>query len=254
MKKTYILLMVGLGFFSACQKEASVESPPTAHLEVRIHPEINGEPLQLNVPYTNGFGESFTVTTIKFYTGQFSLGDQLSGSSELSAGEPYFLSDLSTPSTLSFSTPIKPGTYNQLSFLIGVDSARNVSGVQSGALDPANGMFWTWNSGYIYLKMEGNSPVSNQPNGKFEYHIGGFQSPNSSIRLFIANLSAPDQWELAKGKTISFDIVYSLDNFFNSSFPLRISETPVCTTPGELSSAIANNIAAAFQVTNFEIK
>jgi len=38
-------------------------------------------------------------------------------------------------------------------------------------------MFWTWNSGYIMAKLEGTSPVSSQPNNKFEYHIGGFREP-----------------------------------------------------------------------------
>ena len=50
------------------------------------------------------------------------------------------------------------GNYNSLSFLLGVDSMHNVSGAQTGALDPANDMFWTWNSGYVMAKMEGASP------------------------------------------------------------------------------------------------
>jgi hypothetical protein len=34
-----------------------------------------------------------------------------------------------------------------IKFLLGVDSLKNVSGIQTGALDPAKGMFWTWNTG-----------------------------------------------------------------------------------------------------------
>jgi hypothetical protein len=48
-------------------------------------------------------------------------------------------------------------------FLLGVDSARNVSGIQTGALDPARGMFWTWNSGYVMAKIEGSSPSAHVP-------------------------------------------------------------------------------------------
>ncbi|ULQ51105.1 MbnP family protein [Flavihumibacter fluvii] len=254
MKKTLLFTLVSLLLLVACKKENSTEKEPSASIEIRFHPTFNGEPMQLNTQYTNSYGESFSITTLKFYTGQYALGDGQSETANLAGGEPYFLSDYSNPNTLSFTSPIKPGTYNELKFLIGVDSARNVSGVQSGALDPANGMFWTWNSGYIYTKIEGTSPVSNQPNGKIEYHIGGFQSPFSAIRQYTAQLTAPDKWELGVGQKISFDISLSLDRFFNGDFPLRITDFPVCTTPGELSANIADNIANAFLVTSFEIK
>lgn len=78
----------------------------------------------------------------------------------------------------SFSFFVMPTQYNSLSFLIGVDSLKNVSGAQTGGLDPLNGMFWTWNTGYIMFKMEGNSPSSSVVNNKIEYHIGGFSGAN----------------------------------------------------------------------------
>jgi hypothetical protein len=64
----------------------------------------------------------------------------------------YFLVDFSDTTTTTLKLTILPYLYNRLSFVIGVDSARNVSGAQTGALDPANGMFWTWNTGYIMAK------------------------------------------------------------------------------------------------------
>jgi hypothetical protein len=58
---------------------------------------------------------------------------------------------------------------------LGVDSIRNVSGIQTGALDPLKGMFWTWNSGYVMAKLEGSSESSNSAGNRFTYHIGGFR-------------------------------------------------------------------------------
>ena len=66
--------------------------------------------------------------------------------------------------------------------MIGVDSARNTSGAQLGALDPANSMFWSWNSGYIFVRMEGNSPQSTQPYNKLQFHIGGFKGATNCIK------------------------------------------------------------------------
>ena len=60
---------------------------------------------------------------------------------------------------------IPAGDYNQITFTIGVDSLRSTMDVSKrpGVLDPAqghDGMYWTWNSGYIFFKMEGISPAA----------------------------------------------------------------------------------------------
>jgi hypothetical protein len=74
---------------------------------------------------------------------------------------------------------------------LGVDSLHNCSGAQSGALAPENGMFWAWNTGYIFLKMEGTAPASKQPDHLLEYHIGGYRTPNNAIRTVTLPFKAP---------------------------------------------------------------
>jgi hypothetical protein len=81
------------------------------------------------------------------------------------------------------------GDYSSISFTIGVDSLHNCSGLQQGALDPVKGMFWAWNTGYIFLKLEGKSPNSKSPSNIFEYHIGGYKQPNNCIRQVTLNLT-----------------------------------------------------------------
>ncbi len=97
--------------------------------------------------------------------------------------ESYFLIDHEKPSSAFITLPdIPAGDYTGVSFIIGVDSTRNTPGVQTGALDPVNAMFWSWNTGYIFVRMEGNSPVSPQPNNKLLFHIGGFRGADNCIR------------------------------------------------------------------------
>lgn len=47
---------------------------------------------------------------------------------------------------------------------------------RTGVLDPGtaghDGMYWEWNSGYIFMKLEGKSTAS--ATGQFLYHVGGF--------------------------------------------------------------------------------
>ena len=65
----------------------------------------------------------------------------------------------------------------------------NTSGAHSGALDPSNGMFWSWQSGYINFKIEGLSPSCVTRKNKFQFHIGGYQAPHNTLRRlsFILN-------------------------------------------------------------------
>ena len=66
-----------------------------------------------------------------------------------SESESYHLVDQSQPGSLSWSFEAEENPFTTLHFLLGVASARIVSGAQTGALDTLKDMFWTWNSGYI---------------------------------------------------------------------------------------------------------
>jgi hypothetical protein len=54
----------------------------------------------------------------------------------------------------------------------------NDAGVGDKALDPLNGMYWTWNTGYINFKLEGKSSLSGNSNQNFTFHLGGFLNDN----------------------------------------------------------------------------
>lgn len=94
--------------------------------------------------------------------------------------ESYYILDADNAESLEIGIENVPsGDYTALEIVFGVDSTRNVSGAQEGALDPANGMFWSWNSGYIMVMAEGMSP--NASNGTFAFHLGGFSGENSVV-------------------------------------------------------------------------
>ena len=70
-----------------------------------------------------------------------------------------------------------------------VDSLRNTMSIDKwkGVLDPGgsmmeDGMYWAWESGFIFLKMEGTSSKASTANGKFYYHIGLYGGMN--LRIF----------------------------------------------------------------------
>ena len=69
-----------------------------------------------------------------------------------------------------------------ISFCIGIDSLASVSGALSGDLDPSNGMYWAWQSGYINMKIEGTSSSCKTRKNSFNFHIGGYLKPYNAIK------------------------------------------------------------------------
>lgn len=118
----------------------------------------------------------YSIKVLRFYVGAFKL--TYNGEQVWSEGKHYHLMDFTDSSSMSlrFNVP-KNVPFDSLVFQIGVDSTTNVSGVFGGDLDPTLGMYWTWNSGYINFKLEGELDTSEDIHKKFEYHIGGYQSP-----------------------------------------------------------------------------
>jgi hypothetical protein len=75
-----------------------------------------------------------------------------------------------------------PAGADALTFTLGVDSATTMEAAMLGDLDPALGMFWTWQSGYIQVKTEGAMMDSLGRKFPFEYHLGGFMPPYQTAR------------------------------------------------------------------------
>ena len=225
---------------------AQVNRQTSASLKITFLNTIKNVPVILDsANYTNCWNESFTLHKLKYYISNINL--QTAGKKIISEKNSYHLVDEEDPASKSFSIFIPSNQYTSLSFLIGVDSLRNVSGAQTDALDPLNGMFWTWNTGYIMFKMEGNSPRSAVVTNRIEYHIGGFSGAINVLRNVQLNFSGSPV-SINKESSTEIIIETNLDKIWNASHDLKIAETPVCTSPGALASAIADNYSKAFEI------
>ena len=79
--------------------------------------------------------------------------------------------------------------FNAIRFTFGIDSITNISGAMGGDLDPINGMYWTWQSGYINSKIEGKSTFCKNPQKSFQFHLGGYAYPYKSDQQITLNTS-----------------------------------------------------------------
>src|ERR1700746_1185644 len=188
MLRKFILGLIIFLIASPCNSNA--QHSTKGSLSIAFSHYVDDRPLNLysNV-YTNNLGQTFTVNNFKYYISNIHL--QKKDGTEFISPDYFLINEDEESSKNIILNNIPDGEYTSISFIVGVDSAHNCSGAQSGALDPANGMFWAWNTGYIFLKLEGKSKFSGGPGGIFEYHIGGYKSSANSIRTISLKFTAP---------------------------------------------------------------
>ena len=214
----------------------------TGTLKISFINTVKSSPLVLDsTEYSNPFGETYHVSRLKYYISNIVVNNVQHSFNET---DSYHLIDANDTASLNFSFETPVNNYNSISFIIGVDSIKNVSGAQSGALDPMHGMFWTWNSGYIFFKLEGQSAASTIFNKRIEYHIGGFAGMNNALQ----SVTLPLQLQVHEGKTSAIIIAADIDKIWQGAGDLQIATTPATMTPGVLSKKIADNYSNMFTV------
>ncbi|MEY4486226.1 MAG: hypothetical protein RL440_757 [Bacteroidota bacterium] len=86
------------------------------------------------------------------------------------------LIDAAEQESWQWTSPIAP-------MQIGIQAAIQTAGVFIGELDPINGMYWAWNTGFISVKCVGEViHTKKETSQKFEYHLGGYQAPFACIK------------------------------------------------------------------------
>lgn len=76
---------------------------------------------------------------------------------------------------------------------LGTAKGLDARGVRSGPLDPSQGMYWTWLTGYIQAKVVGSSTMVKHAKNKFEYHLGHRQDQAYELPHLVLKKSASDQ-------------------------------------------------------------
>lgn len=218
----------------------SVRSQETQQLVLHFQNRFGNETLLPEQSYILR-GDTLTINRFKYYISHFALTDEQG--KKVTLPIQYYLIDAADETSTNITLSIPQGKYRSIHFLLGVDSLRNVSGVQSGALDPLHGMFWTWNSGYIMAKLEGTASSSQIAGKQFTYHIGGFRGNNNTSRQIVLPLSSSAN---------PITIIADAKKWFDGPNDLVIAKEPVCHSPGALAVRIANNYAHMFSILSNE--
>ena len=256
-----VLLVAGLGFAS-CKKKGCTDPTADNYSEEAKKEDnsctysdkygtvdvifdhkwgMSGADFQMNTDIKHPMtGDTLNFSMFKYYVSNFRLKD--TDGNWWSHPESYFLLDLSNGTSASATIENVPvGTYTEMSYMLGVDSARNVSGAQSGALSVTNGMFWSWTTGYIMIKTEGTSPQAGS--GSFAFHLGGFEGSNNIVTTKTVDFSALNL-EVKEGGNSDVYMIANCAKLWHSS--PSVSTTPMIHMPGTGAVTMASDFYGGF--------
>lgn len=158
---------------------------------------FDGKKIDLETPIITSSGDTIYISRCQYYIGNIESGKK-------SIKNNYFLIRLDSNSTQKII--LKNFIVTQkLNFSIGILPEHNQKNnilKQKGDLDWSKGMFWNWESGYIFFKLEGYFFVNGQKKGLI-FHLG----KNEALTPIQIN-----QITIQKNKHINIKV--HLDKFF----------------------------------------
>lgn len=223
---------LGILTTSCKKKDEDKTSPaqPTGGLELYINPVVNTSNLTFGNTYTNGAGNNYKVTAFKMYVSEVTLVKE-DGSEYKDNG--IYLADMSNFSIKNTTAKtahegkgalielhnVPAGTYKGIRFTVGVPSNKNnIDATKitdtNNPLHTDNGMYWSWNSGYIFSKFEGTyDSLGNTKN--FRFHIGNSTTEDRRMRInFVDMTSTAHTFNVAQNDHYVMQCSIDVNKFF----------------------------------------
>ena len=220
-----ILFLTSICLFGQSDKDSLI---------VNINAKWSENPFKLDTSYISKNTDTLKVTRLKFYVSDFQVVYE--DESTLTDNKSHLVDFEKLNSTIF---PISKNDKKKIisvSFLIGVDSLASVSGALSGDLDPSNGMYWAWQSGYINMKIEGTSNSCKTRKNSFNFHIGGYLQPYYALRKIEIPINNFQN---------QINLTIDLEKFFRE---INLKETNSVMIPGAKAMELATLSSKMFYI------
>lgn len=233
-----------------------VPADEMATFNLNVYAQVDDEDLLLDNIYQDPSSYRYQPNLLKIYLSNITLVKS-DGTEELiedvalldwagnNAGEPE-----------TISIKLEPGNYNGIRFWLGVDQTLNDLGPND--YEPAHplslfqGTYWTWNTGYRFVMLEGR--IDTLPNGSgtipsnsnFQIHLG-----TNFLYREVDLSNAQQNFELTAGNTTSYDLNLDINKMFtNGQETLKLIDQPYNHTTGDTATAMKYtvNLTKAFSL------
>ncbi len=227
-KLTHGLLLLFILFFQSIVAQEKKDS-----LRLQFHFKFDNASLKTNQSYISKQQDTLQIDAIRFYVSDIQV--QFADNTFLKSDTNHLV-DLEIPTSQQIPLSVNnKKEIKKIIFSVGVDSLASVSGALSGDLDPAKGMYWAWQSGYINMKIEGKSSSCKTRKNQFQFHLGGYLKPYKALRTIVLK---PNNYD-------NINVAVDLANFF-SEVPL--SQTNSVMIPGKRAMQLADRSVKMFAI------
>lgn len=202
MEKIQFLFLIFItAFFTACSDDDAPQAEATGDVRLQFAHFVGSVPLQLqetgstNYNFMSAAGGAYNLNMFGYYVSEVKLegpnGESFAYPMNVSPNAAevtgYYHVKQSEPNSQFITlNEIPAGTYDRISYTIGIQEEGVQEGAAGGVLDPASGAwFWNWNAGYIAFAVEGTAENSGQPGvvgdgfsipeKNFALHVGGWK-------------------------------------------------------------------------------
>ena len=220
---------------------------------------IGNQNLEYDKTYSIASGEKYTIKKLKYYISNIQFMKSDGSVTTLQQDSSYFLVDESNSTSMILSLPqVEIGKYLAIRLMIGVDSAKSMAPLEKrrGVLDMSGlgqDMYWTWNQGYIFFKMEGIYTDFSGKNDDYTYHIGGFGNNGSSlnnIKVITIPLGSTE-CEVSEDKKLTINLIADISKVFNGKKEITIVDHPIITF-SPFSIDIADNYSEMMSFSSLQ--
>jgi hypothetical protein len=240
-------LLITSTFLLSCSPDQEVKPDPEVTISIRN--QFGNAEMQLEKPFLTSHGVGLTFSKYMYYISNIRLRRE--DGTWWREKESYHLVDVDESGNPMYKLKLENlpvGKYSEIMFGVGVDELRNHQGEQDGALDPLNGMLWTWEVGYVFLKVEGFYESSGS-RGAMVMHVGR----NECYREVSLTLPEQNQSFSSGGRydmTIKADAQKIFGGFSGASYNLEppANNAPVQVHHGANAVKLADNYATMFSL------
>ncbi len=250
-------MLVWVIMASSCEKDPElIIEPDPSSITFNIYPKVGNQPMVLNQEYLDEDSYRIMPTLFRFYVSHLTL---LTDSGELEIKDVALLSleGLASGEPLTIEAAIPAGNYTGVRFWIGLDSAQNASDpatyAQDHPLSAFQGTFWTWNSGYRFVMLEGyydtlaNTPGPVATTSFFNYHTG----LNTLYREAVLG-AASVPFSVGEGDSYTYNLDLDLNRALYGSRDISRNMGAIThsTSNYQLAEDFTENFIRAFSLSN----
>jgi hypothetical protein len=251
LKKLFSLVL--LFALWGCQPDKKQDQETNLNLSFKL--KEGNIPYNFNQVFKTNQGYRVLVNTLKFYLSHIYLHTQNNDSVLI---KDLGLIDFGSAEKQEIKTSPANNTYQGISLFLGVPA--NLNGTSNPDFDPSifenshplnliNNMYWTWNTGYIFLKIEGKidtTGIENVPlTNNWFYHNG------TDALYTYKKWDIPFNYPEKTNKTIVFtiDLKTFLEGDSNNSIDIKANPFSHTTDNFALAQRVMNNFVGSISIS-----